>query len=122
VLGEKAPPIALVGRQGVIQQVGPLQYGVVDHSPTVEPGIPEALPAIPPIENSTSGGTPAATQKAPFQSSERINPPPDAASDPSVSTIATIDSLLDQFAVSRGMRVPLFFVDRAGLFAGPAAS
>ena len=33
------------------------------------------VPAMPPIENSTSGGTPAATQKAPFQSNARWSSP-----------------------------------------------
>src|SRR5207247_2386191 len=33
------------------------------------------VPAIPPMEKSTSGGTPAATQKAPFQSSARTSSP-----------------------------------------------
>ena len=32
-----------------------------------------ATPAMPPIEKRTSGGTPAATQKAPFQSKVRIS-------------------------------------------------
>ena len=31
------------------------------------------VPAIPPIENNTKGGTPAATQKAPFQSNARTS-------------------------------------------------
>jgi hypothetical protein len=33
------------------------------------------VPAIPPIENSTKGGTPAATQNAPCQLSDRTIPP-----------------------------------------------
>ena len=33
------------------------------------------VPAMPPIENSTRGGTPAATQKAPFQSNARTSSP-----------------------------------------------
>ena len=31
------------------------------------------VPAMPPMEKSTSGGTPAATQKAPFQSNARTS-------------------------------------------------
>src|SRR6218665_1445128 len=31
------------------------------------------VPAMPPMEKSTSGGTPAATQNAPFQSSARMS-------------------------------------------------
>ena len=33
------------------------------------------VPAMPPMEKSTRGGTPAATQKAPFQSSARTSSP-----------------------------------------------
>ena len=33
------------------------------------------VPAMPPMENRTSGGTPAATQNAPFQSRARISLP-----------------------------------------------
>src|ERR1700712_5991300 len=93
----------------------------MDMIQTTNASLPVA-PAIPPIENRTSGGTPAATQKAPFQSNERISPPPDAASDPSDSTIATISSLLDQFyRVARYAR-SLVFMDRFGGFPRQTAS
>ena len=43
---------------------------VIEMIQTTKASFP-VVPAMPPIENRTSGGTPAATQKAPFQLSDR---------------------------------------------------
>src|ERR1700676_2832410 len=47
---------------------------IIDSAQTAKVSAP-TLPATPPIENSTSAGTPLATQKAPFQSIARCSVP-----------------------------------------------
>ncbi len=61
---------------------------IIEMIQTAKASLP-VVPAMPPMEKSTSGGTPAATQKAPFQSRARMSLPSVPAEMPA-STISVI--------------------------------
>ncbi len=78
---------------------------IIEMIQTAKASLP-VVPAMPPMEKSTSGGTPAATQKAPFQSSARISFPSVPAAMPAFTTSVIAEFPFYLFRTCSSIRLP----------------